>query len=85
MPVTECYGKPLPPNVPNLAVVPLYLGKYTEEFSLSDTHVLLSDFGEAFTPALGPHCGKHCHTPLAVRPPEARFEPQKPLSYAVDV
>ncbi|PGH00768.1 CMGC/SRPK protein kinase [Helicocarpus griseus UAMH5409] len=83
--VTERHGKPLPPNVPNLAVLPLHLGKYAEQFSLSDTHVLLSDFGEAFSAASGSCCGKDCHTPLAARPPETRFEPQKPLSYASDV
>lgn len=48
-------------------------------------HVLLSDFGEAF--ALGQEIrrGKDCHTPLAMRPPEARFEPQAPLSYSADI
>jgi serine/threonine-protein kinase SRPK3 len=65
-------------------VVPLYLGKYAEEFTLSDTHVLLSDFGEAFTPK-DLRRGEDCHTPLAMRPPEAQFAPQAPLSYAADI
>ncbi|KAF4230414.1 hypothetical protein CNMCM6457_005990 [Aspergillus fumigatiaffinis] len=79
--ITERDGKPLPPNIPKKAVIPLYLGKDAEEFSLSDACVLLGDFGEAFTPEEF-RCGKDCHTPLAARPPEARFEPQAPLSYS---
>ncbi|QKX59470.1 uncharacterized protein TRUGW13939_06604 [Talaromyces rugulosus] len=83
--ITKCNQKPLPPNVPEKAVLPLYLGKNAEEFTLSDTHVLLSDFGEAFTPEKDFRRGKDCHTPLAMRPPEARFEAQAPLSYSADI
>ncbi|EEP78338.1 predicted protein [Uncinocarpus reesii 1704] len=84
VPITERHGKPLPPNAPKQAVIPLYLGKYAEDFSVADTHVLLSDFGAA-TPASNPKPGKDCHSPLPTRPPEARFEPQKPLSPAADI
>ena len=85
--VTKRDGKPLPPKFPNVpakAVIPLYLGKNAGEFSLSDTHVLLGDFGEAFA-AEELRRGQDCHTPLAMRPPEARFEPQAPLSYPADI
>ncbi|EAW17522.1 putative protein kinase [Aspergillus fischeri NRRL 181] len=82
--IMERNGKPRPPNVPEKAVIPLYPGKNAEDFSLSDTCVLLGDFGEAFAPEEF-RCGKDCHTPLAVRPPEARFEPQSPLSYPADI
>ncbi|QVM13382.1 hypothetical protein D8B26_007992 [Coccidioides posadasii str. Silveira] len=85
VPVTRCDGKPLPPNVPATAVIPHHLGKDAEEFSLSDAEVLLSDFGEAFSPALNVRLGESCHTPLAMRPPEARFEPQSPLSFSADI
>ncbi|THC97146.1 hypothetical protein EYZ11_003361 [Aspergillus tanneri] len=85
VPVTQRDGKPLPPNAPASAVLPLYLGKDAEEFLLSDAHVLLSDFGEAFAPDLEVRRGEDCHTPLAKRPPEARFEPQAPLSYSADI
>ncbi|KAK2858519.1 hypothetical protein FQN49_004652 [Arthroderma sp. PD_2] len=85
VPITKSDGTSLPPNVPTQAVVPLYIGKYAEDFSLSDAHVLLSDFGEAFDPTLEPRLGKDCHTPLAIRPPEARFEPETPLSYSADI
>ncbi|PWY81554.1 kinase-like protein [Aspergillus sclerotioniger CBS 115572] len=83
--ITQRDGKQLPPNIPPKTVLPLYLGKYAEEFSLSDTQVLPSNFGEAFAPDLEPRCGKDCHTPLAMRPPEARFEPEAPLSYSADI
>ncbi|OGM49816.1 protein kinase domain protein [Aspergillus bombycis] len=83
--ITERDGKPLPPNVPLKAVIPLYLGKDAEDLLVSDAHVLLSDFGEAFAPDLEIRRGKDCHTPLAMRPPEARFEPEAPLSYSADI
>lgn len=79
-------GKPLSsPNIPHKAVLPLYLGKKAEEFNLSDAHILLSDFGEAFTPSSDFRRGEDCHTPLAFQPPEARFEPQAALSYSGDI
>ncbi|KAE8151554.1 kinase-like domain-containing protein [Aspergillus avenaceus] len=82
--VTARDGKPLPPNVPAHAVIPLYLGKDAEEFSLSDARVILGDFGEAFS-LDEVRRGEDCHTPLAMRPPEARFEPQAPLTYSADI
>ena len=45
--------------------------------------MLLADFGEAFRPS---HEQRHeSHAPLLVRPPEARFEPETPLSFPSDV
>lgn len=85
VPITQRDGKPLPPNVPTKAVIPLYVGKDAEEFTLSDARVLLSDFGEAFDPAVEFRRAEDCHTPLSMRPPEARFEPQAPLSYPADI
>ncbi|GKZ64950.1 hypothetical protein AnigIFM63309_000378 [Aspergillus niger] len=79
------YGKPLPPNVPTKAVKPLFLGKYAETLTLADVRPLLSDFGEAFAPASEVRLGKDCHTPPAFRAPEARFDPQGPLTYSSDV
>ncbi|GMG29428.1 unnamed protein product [Aspergillus oryzae] len=85
VPITHCNGKPLPPNIPAKAVLPLYLGKDAEEFSLSDAQIRLSDFGETFNPDLEPRLGKDCHTPLAARPPDAWFEIQTSLSYSADI
>lgn len=85
VPVTRCDGEPLPPNVSSKAVVPLFLGKYAEKFSLSDAHLILSDFGEAFSPAAETRLGQDCHTPPAFRAPEAKFNSQSPLSYPSDI
>ncbi|KAJ5165126.1 uncharacterized protein N7500_006956 [Penicillium coprophilum] len=85
VPITRHDRGPLPPNVPAKAVVPLFLGKYAEKFSSSDAHPLLTDFGEAFSPTLHIRLGKDCHTPLAFRAPEAKFESQTPLAYPSDI
>ncbi|PYH81545.1 kinase domain protein [Aspergillus uvarum CBS 121591] len=78
-------GRDFPPNVPAEAVLPLDLGIDAEEFSLADSHLILSDFGEAFAPDSHVRLGKDCHTPLPMRPPEARFEPSVALSYSADI
>ncbi|KAL2818186.1 kinase-like domain-containing protein [Aspergillus cavernicola] len=83
--VTQCDGHPLPPNVPEKGVTSLYFGKNAEEFSLSDSRILLSDLGEAFAPGVEARRGEDSHGPLAWRPPEARFKPQAPLSYSADI
>lgn len=40
-PIARVDGKPLTPNVPAQAVVPLYLGKKAQEFSLDDARGLI--------------------------------------------
>ena len=85
VPVTQCSGKPLPPNVPAKAVVPLFLGKSADQLTLPEAHLLLSDFGEAFAPASDIRLGQDCHTPPAFRAPEAKFQPKSPLSYSSDI
>jgi serine/threonine protein kinase len=85
IPVTEQNGKPLPLNVPANVVIPIFLGKPAEKLKLSDAQILLSDFGEAFAPDLQTRLGKDSHIAHPLRPPEARFEPEKPLSYSADV
>jgi hypothetical protein len=62
--VTRVDGKPLPPNVPSKAVLPSFLGKYAENFLISDARLLLNDFGEAFAPESETRLGRDSHTPL---------------------
>lgn len=76
---------PLPPNVPERAVLPLYLGKKANEISLADTQLILADFGEAFAPASNIRPCGDSRSPLAARPPEVRFEPPSPLSFSADI
>ncbi|OGM42246.1 hypothetical protein ABOM_009051 [Aspergillus bombycis] len=71
------------PNVPSTAILPMWLGKPCEEFSVSEAQLLLSDFGEAYLPFTGNRC--ESRTPLAFAPPEARFEPERNLSFSSDI
>lgn len=86
VPISRVDDKPLTPNVPTHAVVPLYLGKKAREFTLADAHgLILSDFGEAFSPTTEKRLGRECNIPLAKRAPEALFEPNELLSYPSDI
>ena len=85
VPITQQNGEPLPPNVPPKAVLPLDLGIPANEFKLQDSNVLLTDFGESYSPSSEIRYGEHCRTPLDGRPPEAYFEPQRPLSFSADI
>ncbi|KAG6357472.1 hypothetical protein INS49_013349 [Diaporthe citri] len=86
VPISRVDDKPLTTNIPSHAVVPLYLGKKAQEFSLVDAHgLILSDFGEAFSPATEQRLGRDCNTPLAKRAPETLFEPENYLSYPSDI
>lgn len=77
--------RPRPPNLPSEVTSSMPLCKKANEFTLADTHVMLSDFGEAFEPASETRLGIDCHTPLAFRPPEAYFLPDAPLSFSADI
>jgi len=81
--VVRLDGQPLEPSVPSSAVPPIWLGKASEEFSPSESKVLLSDFGEAYRPLTEHRCGSHA--PLSCVPPEARFEPERGLSFSSDI
>ncbi|PWY92146.1 kinase-like protein [Aspergillus heteromorphus CBS 117.55] len=85
VPITQCSGEPLPPNVPAKAVLPLFLGKTADKLTLSEARLLLSDFGEAFAPASEIRLGKDCHTPLSFRAPEIKFELEGLLTYSSDI
>ncbi|KAK7983240.1 hypothetical protein PG989_010642 [Apiospora arundinis] len=86
VPVFRADGEPLSPNAPPHAVVPLYLGSMAQDFTIDDANgLILSDFGEAFSPATEERLGERCNTPVAVRAPEALFEPDTPISYPADI
>ncbi|GKZ33429.1 hypothetical protein AbraIFM66950_003285 [Aspergillus brasiliensis] len=81
-PVVHLDGKPLPPGVPSHGIVPIWLGEPSEKITLSEAGILLTDFGEAFS---SKEVKYESHSPLVNRPPEARFEPDKPLSFSSDI
>lgn len=82
-PVVRLDGQPLEPGVPSATSPPVWLGKPSEEFSPSETKVLLSDFGEAYSPSTEPR--HHSHAPVSFVPPEAIFEPGRGLSFSSDI
>ncbi|TQN65402.1 Serine/threonine-protein kinase spk-1 [Colletotrichum shisoi] len=82
-PVVRVDGQPLSPGVPPHVYPPIWLGKPGDEFTLLEVKLVLADFGTAFCPAQESRF--ESYTPLQIRPPEARFEPTTPLSYASDI
>ncbi|EHA26968.1 hypothetical protein ASPNIDRAFT_172257 [Aspergillus niger ATCC 1015] len=81
-PVNRLDGQEIPPEVPQHGVIPLWLGEASEDVTLPEAKVLVSDFGEAFCPS---HEQKFESHTLVVRPPEARFEPTQPLTFSSDI
>ncbi|CZR46785.1 uncharacterized protein FPRO_12236 [Fusarium proliferatum ET1] len=76
-------AEPLPTGVPSHAVLPVWLGLPSDDLSLYDAKLLLSDFGVAFRPA--DKTKFESNAPLVVRPPESYFEPTKPLTFESDI
>lgn len=75
--------QPLPVDIPSHIVLPAWFGARNEEIKLDEASVMLADFGEALAPFTEQRF--HSNTPLTVRPPETRFAPEKPLSFAADI
>ncbi|KFY83727.1 hypothetical protein V500_09939, partial [Pseudogymnoascus sp. VKM F-4518 (FW-2643)] len=82
-PVVRFDSQELPAGIPTHGTVPVWLGKPSDEVRLIEAKVLLIDFGEAFEPSREEKYVSH--TPLCIRPPEARFEPAEALSFPSDV
>lgn len=84
--VTRRDGAPLDHGVPSEAVVPVWLGLGSDEMALTDSPILLADFGESFDPRATTQFT--AHTPLLLAPPESFFaEPgaDEPLSFPGDI
>ncbi|KAL2802759.1 kinase-like protein [Aspergillus granulosus] len=82
-PVVHMDGNPLPPGVPSHGIASIWQGEASEEITLAEARILLSDFGEAFS--YSEELKYESRTPMVVSPPEARFEPKKPLSFSSDI
>ncbi|KAF1820129.1 kinase-like protein [Dissoconium aciculare CBS 342.82] len=74
---------PLPPGIPAQVVMPLWLARPSEGLSVNEAKLLLSDFGEAFAPSQERRLNHNA--PAASRPPESRFAPEQPVSFAADI
>ncbi|OAL73507.1 CMGC/SRPK protein kinase [Trichophyton violaceum] len=83
--VIRCDSAALDPGVPSEVVVPIWLGLGSDEITLADSSILITDFGEAFDPQTTKRFT--AHTPLLLSPPESRFltEEGKSLSFPGDI
>lgn len=97
LPVKRLDGAPLGPGVPEQVVGAAWLGCASEKVTLADSAISLADFGAAYmvsppgstsssssSRGQQQHAPPECHTPLRLRPPEARFAPSD-LGPASDV
>ncbi|KAI0099810.1 kinase-like domain-containing protein [Nemania sp. FL0031] len=82
-PVRRQDGKPLASGVPSHVFGPAWLGERSDILLLPEAKLALADFGVAFCPAKETRF--ESYTPLEMRPPEARFDPGSPLSFASDL
>ncbi|EFY84826.1 protein kinase domain protein [Metarhizium acridum CQMa 102] len=82
-PVVRQDGEPLPSKVPTHVYEAIWMGKPTEDLTLQDANLMLTDFGVAFRPSQ--EVRLKSHTPIDIRPPETRFEPRTPLTYSSDI
>ncbi|KAK4040830.1 kinase domain-protein [Parachaetomium inaequale] len=84
-PILRLDGAPLTQGVPLPRDPPpnIWLGDESETIPLRNTNLLLTDFGTAFR--LSTESRFASYTPLEIRPPEARFAPATPLSFASDI
>ncbi|KAM7204865.1 Serine/threonine-protein kinase [Rhypophila sp. PSN 637] len=70
-------------SVPSYAIPPMWLGIPSHKVALGEAKLVLSDFGVAFCPSKESRLKSY--TPLVIRPPEALFEPTRPLSFPSDI
>jgi serine/threonine-protein kinase SRPK3 len=70
-------------SVPSHVVFPIWLGKPSDELTLSEARIFLADFGESFSPSTTNR--NYPSSPAELRPPEVYFEPDKPLSFAAEI
>lgn len=81
--VNRLDSQKLPSGVLKYYIQPIWLREASENITLPEARIILSDFDEAFCPAQ--EMKYESHTPLLIRPPEARFELTKPLTFSSDI
>lgn len=74
---------PLPQGVPTRNVVPVWMGKGSDNIILDEVGILFIDFGEPFLPSITSRYDSK--TPMLLAPPEIYFEPSKPVSFPIDI
>lgn len=73
----------LGPGVPAQAIIPVWMGAPSDKITLPDARILLNDFSEAFMPSITER--RYSSAPHHVRPPEAYFVRDDPLSFPADI
>ncbi|KZF24079.1 kinase-like protein [Xylona heveae TC161] len=82
-PVVRFDNQTLPQGVPTHGIMPVWLGDGSENISLSEAEIFLTDYGESFMPSMTPRY--YSNTPDLLVPPEVYFLRQKPLSFSADI
>ncbi|KAF5595214.1 kinase domain-containing protein [Fusarium pseudocircinatum] len=79
-PVARTDGQPITlASVPKNVYTPNWLGKPSDQVLLPEAKLWLTDFGTAFNPSQETRLMSYTH--LQNRPPEAKFDPKKPLTF----
>ncbi|KAF5619481.1 kinase domain protein [Fusarium sp. NRRL 52700] len=82
--VARTDGQPITStSVPKHVYTPNWLGKPSDEVLLPEAKLWLADFGTAFSPSQETRLMSYTH--LQNRPPEAKFDPKKPLTFSSDI
>ncbi|KAI6410375.1 hypothetical protein MCOR23_000537 [Pyricularia oryzae] len=74
---------PKDPGIPSYVVPPVWLGVSSDDVTPEIAKLLLTDFGVAFRPDEASRFKSNA--PITIRPPEAFFEPTKPLTFGSDI
>lgn len=82
-PVVRLDDQRLSEGVPSYGIMPVFLGQESEQVSLSEAKILLTDFGELFLLSESPQY--HCNTPDLLVPPEVYLFPVQPISFPADI
>ena len=83
-PVVRFDKRPLRKNIPEHAIVPVWLGDESQHFPYPMLKLIFfTDFGESFLPSTTQRY--HSHTPGTHVLPEVHFSPEEPLSFPSDI
>jgi serine/threonine protein kinase len=76
-------GRPIPKGVPTHCYHAIWLGRPSEDVSLLESRVLVTDFGVSHDPAKNPRLSSYIPVPLT--PPEVWYLPKEPISFPADI
>ena len=76
-------GRPIPKGVPTHCYHAIWLGRPSEDVSLSESRIVLTDFGVSHDPAKSPKFSSQI--PVQLTPPEVWFLSNEPVSFPADI